>query len=73
MPAESKYRVLTDTSTRKSPDPGSPEYEEWLRWEAGDTVTSWPDHLPVDQLVADGHWEPVAKRTRKSADEEAAS
>ena len=52
-----KYRVTSDTSTRASPDPSSPDYEKWLYWQAGETTTSWPDHAPVDEWVTTGHWE----------------
>jgi len=55
-----KYKVLSDTSTRASVDPKSPDYERWLHWAAGQTATTWPAHAPVDEWVASGHWQPVA-------------
>lgn len=58
------YRVLSDTSTRASADPDSPDYDTWVHFEAGQKVTTWPDHAPVDDWVASGHWAPVkGKRT----------
>ena len=62
-----RYRVLSDTSTRASADPASPDYDRWIFHAAGDVVTSWPDHLPVDELVASGHWEPVVSPKREEA------
>ena len=53
------YRVVDGTSVRLSNDPESPDYETWLHWEAGDTVTEWPDHADVDGWVASGHWVPA--------------
>ena len=57
-----RYKVLSDTSTRANPDPESPDYETWQHWAAGEIATSWPAHAPVDEWVASGHWEPIAKR-----------
>ena len=64
-----KYHVRSDTSTRSSPDPESPGYETWIHWAAGDIATTWPDHTPVEQWVASGHWEPARARSAKAEEE----
>ena len=53
------YRVLSDTSTRASVDPESPDYETWLHFPAGTLVKRWPAHAPVEEWVASGHWAPT--------------
>ena len=63
------YTVLSDTSTRASADPrNEADYGTWLHFAAGDTVTSWPDHAPVDEWVESGHWAPAAKKGRKAGE-----
>ena len=52
---ERTYRVEHRVSTRKSADSESPEFEVWLDFEPGDRLTTWPRHLPVDELVESGH------------------
>lgn len=56
------YRVVSDTSTRASTDPGSSDYEQWVHFAAGQTVKAWPEHAPVDEWVASGHWEPALQK-----------
>lgn len=58
------YLVHGRTSTRRSLDPESPDYEEWADFEDGQVVTEWPVHAPVEEWVASGHWEPVKERPR---------
>lgn len=50
------YRVISRTSTRKSPDPASPDFEVWVDFEPGTTVRAWPAHTPVAEWLASGHW-----------------
>lgn len=50
------YRVVDDTSVRVSNDPESPDYENWLHFLAGETVTDWPAHADVEGWVESGHW-----------------
>lgn len=59
--AKRAYRVVAGTSTRKSPDPASPDYEVWVDFIPGEVVTRWPAHAPVDEWVASGHWVPIEK------------
>lgn len=56
-----KYRVHDGTSVRKSPDPKSAQYDEWLHFEEGQVVSKWPAHADVEGWVASGHWAPVEK------------
>lgn len=53
------YRVHGRTSTRKSIDPESPDFEVWVDFEDGQIVRRWPKHAPVGEWVDSGHWEPV--------------
>ena len=53
------YRVESDTSVRRSADPDSPEWDEWLHYAAGDVVTNPPEHADVDGWLASGHWIPI--------------
>lgn len=62
------YRVVDDTSTRASADPASPEYEEWVHFRAGQRVSKWPEHAPVDQWVASGHWVEVPTKAEPSSE-----
>lgn len=64
------YRVIADTATRASDDPASADYERWIDFPAGATVTDWPAHAPIEEWVASGHWTPAPHRRRDS--EEAA-
>lgn len=59
------YRVVARTSTRKSLDPKSPDYGVWVDFEPGSIVRSWPDHAPVDEWVASGHWQPVKSKAKE--------
>ena len=61
-----RYRVVSDTSTRASVDPASPDFETWLHWAAGDVADRWPEHAPVDEWVAAGHWQPIEPRKAKA-------
>jgi hypothetical protein len=54
--ARKRYLVTERTSTRRSPDPVSPEYETWVDFAPGQVVTSWPAHAPVAEWVDSGHW-----------------
>lgn len=53
------YLVVDDTSVRASNDPASEDYERWLYFAAGETVTEWPEHADVKGWVKSGHWVPV--------------
>lgn len=55
-----KVRALTDLALRKSPDPKSPQWEEWYEWPKG-VVFDAPAHLKVDLGVARGVMEIVTK------------
>ena len=70
--AAQTYKVLSDTSTRVNPDPDSPDYDNWLFYPAGSTVKFWPDHAPVEEWVASGHWQPIAESKVKPPAEETA-
>lgn len=50
------YRVVDGTSVRKSNDPASADYDEWLFWEPGDLVSEWPEHADVKGWIESGHW-----------------
>lgn len=56
------YRVISDTSTRASTDPAAPEYEQWVHFRAGQRVSSWPEHAPVEEWVTSGHWVALAQK-----------
>lgn len=55
--AKPKYRVVARVSTRRSPDPASPDYESWIDYEPGDVIAHPPEHLPIAELLASGHLE----------------
>lgn len=59
MAKPKKYRVVARTSTRASLDRESPDFDVWVDFEVGATVTEWPMHAPIDEWAASGHWEPV--------------
>ena len=40
-----RYLVVSDTSTRLSANPASPDYDRWLYWAAGDTCKRFEPHL----------------------------
>lgn len=59
-----KYRVARRVSTRKSTDPESAEYGQWINLAPGQkvNVADLPDHAPVDEWVASGHLKPVKEK-----------
>ena len=60
------YRVVDDTSVRASADPKDPDYERWLHYAAGDTVTDPPKHADVEGWLESGHWvETESRKPRK--------
>lgn len=59
-PRAGSYLVLASTSTRVSLDRRSPGYRDWIHYRPGDVVTAWPDHAPVEEWVASGHWKEQA-------------
>ena len=67
------YRVLSDTSTRASPDPKSPEFETWVHFRAGQKVSNWPEHAPVDEWVASGHWKAIEEKPAPEPEPEEAA
>jgi hypothetical protein len=63
-----QYLVVDDTSVRASDDPKSDDYERWLHYAAGETVTDAPKHADVAGWLKSGHWTVVKpKRTPKKA------
>lgn len=56
------YLVVDDTSVRASNDPKSDDYERWLHYAAGETVTEWPAHADVAGWVDSGHWVPAKRK-----------
>lgn len=54
-----RLRALTDLALRRSPTPGTPEYEQWHEWPAG-TVFDPPPHMRVDLALARGIAEEVS-------------
>lgn len=55
--ARKSYLVVGRTSTRKSTDAKSPDFEVWVDFEPGRKVSSWPTHAPVEEWIASGHWQ----------------
>ena len=55
-PLAGRYEVVSGTSTRRSINPRSSEYGEWVNYRPGDIATNWPRHAPVAEWVASGHW-----------------
>ena len=53
-----RYLVVAGTSTRKSTDRDSDDFETWLDFRAGDKVDAddMPSHTPIYQWVKSGHW-----------------
>jgi hypothetical protein len=51
-----RYLVTERTSTRRSVDPASPDFQIWVDFEPGQVVTRWPAHAPVAEWVESGHW-----------------
>jgi len=51
-----RYQVMAGTSTRRSARRHSPGFEQWIHYRPGDIVTDWPEHAPVADWVASGHW-----------------
>lgn len=70
MPNQRKtYRVVAGTSVRASADPTSTDFERWVDFHAGQRVSSWPDHAPIDEWLATGHWiDPDAPKDEKESD-----
>lgn len=60
------YRVLDDTSVRASTDPDSPDYDRWLHFAAGQTVTDPPEHADVKGWLRSGHWVETEPKRRKA-------
>lgn len=55
-----KYHVLNPLlSVRKSTNKKSPDYEEFISWEAGDVMEEWPEHTAIDEWLKAGHIEEV--------------
>lgn len=52
-----RFTVVDGTSVRLRPDP---ECAEELHFAPGDEVVegSYPQHTPVDEWLASGHWQP---------------
>lgn len=55
------FVVVAGTSTRASLDPKDPGFEQWVDFHPGDVATAWPEHAPVAEWVASGHWKRQSK------------
>jgi hypothetical protein len=56
-----KYRVLNPLlSVRKSKIRSSPDYEQFVSWQRGDVMTTWPKHTDIEGWRAAGHIEEVS-------------
>lgn len=54
------YLVVADTSVRKSADPASPDWDNWLFYPAGTVAAEWPEHADVAGWLESGHWVPAS-------------
>jgi hypothetical protein len=53
---EGPFVVVSGTSTRRSSHRGTKAFDEWIHYQPGDLVTEWPEHAPVGEWLASGHW-----------------
>lgn len=58
MPKTKTYRALTDLSLRQSSKPGTPEYDAWYHWQAGEVFEA-PAHMDAKRMLASGKIEEV--------------
>lgn len=48
------YLVVRRTSVRRTP-----KSDKWINYLPGSVVRSAPEHAPVVEWVASGHWKPI--------------